>query len=77
MLGKLFSRMFIRKLRKSSPKEVAALLGTVNLDQRLIGKIIEKIKGAGFHVLKEEEVDEKKLNVKSRLNERSLRQQTQ
>ncbi len=73
MLGKLFSRMFIRKLRKSSPKEVAALLGTVNLDQRLIGKIIEKIKGAGFHVLKEEEAAEKKLILKSLLHEQSYR----
>jgi len=42
MLGKLFSRIFIRKLRKSSPKEVAALLGTINLDEKLVGRIIDK-----------------------------------
>jgi len=73
MLKKFFSRMFIKKLRKSSPKEVLALLGTINLDEKLIGKIIDKIMASGFHVLKEEEVVEKKLILKSLLQEQSYR----
>jgi len=73
MLKKLFSRIFIMKLRKSSPKEVVALLGTINLDQKLIDRIIDKIRKAGFHVLKEEEVAEKKLVLKSLLQEQSYR----
>ena len=63
MLDK-FSRMFIRKLRKSSQKEVVALLGTVNLNEKFVGRIIDKIRASGFHFLKEEEVTEKKLILK-------------
>ena len=73
MIQKLFSRMFIRKLRKSSSKEVTALLGAINLDEKLVGRIIDKIRASGFHVLKEEEVAEKKLILKCLLQEQSYR----
>jgi len=61
--------MFISKLRKSSPREVVALLGTINLDEKLTNKIVERIRALGFYVLREEEVIEKKLVLKSMLQE--------
>jgi len=73
MFERLLSRAFIRKLRKSSPKEVAALLGAINLDQSLVEKVVKKVRNAGYHVLTEDEVADKRLTLKSLLHEQSYR----
>ena len=51
-----------------------SLLGIVNLDQKLVNRIVDGIKDCGFHVLKEDEVVEKKLILKSLLKEQQKRQ---
>jgi len=66
-IDKILSRKFIKRLRKASPREVVALLSIINMNGKVMEKLLKKVKASGYKVVEDERLEGKMLVIKSLL----------